>query len=175
MRAACEAPPPPRAGFEASTGVEGDEDEDECHQRDRAGAPHRAEPRERGQGQLIRVRGRRRQLKRILRHFGGRAVFASERQPLSCFFPPPYVLQILRSEDNALLLQARTGEKLRLRGWFGAARIRPAQRFPSRRGEFGTGSALEPPKVPATRSIPLSPRQQASLPSQFRAGRSQSP
>lgn len=167
VREAWEAPPPlPGAGFVASAGAEGDEDEDGCHERDRAGALHRAEPRERDRDQLIHVQGRHRQLKRILRLFGARAVFAPERQPLSCFFPP-HILQILRSEGNALLLQTRRGEQLRLRSGFGAERFR--------RGEFGTGSALAPTlRVPATCSILLSHHQQASLPSQSRAGRSQS-
>lgn len=155
-----------RSSFVASAGAEGDEDEDGCHEWDRVGALHRAEPRERDWGQLIHMQGRLRQLKRILRLFGARAVFAPESQPLSCFFPA-HVLQILRSEGNVLLLQTRRGEQLRLRSGFGAEMFR--------RGEFGTGSALAPTlRVPATCSILLSRHQQASLPSQSRAGRSQS-
>lgn len=41
-------PPPPGAGFKVSTGAEGDEAEDGCHEWGRVGSLHTAEPRERG-------------------------------------------------------------------------------------------------------------------------------
>lgn len=109
-----------------STGVEEDEDEDEdgCLKWGRAGFLRRGEPHEAGQGpgQLTHVRGRHRQLRRALRHFGARDGFASA----FLLFTSP----ASSAEDNALPLWVCTQEQLRLRGGFGSARTLPAERFP---------------------------------------------
>lgn len=112
VRAAWEAPPPPGAGFEVSAGAEGDDEEEEdgCHEQGRAGILHRAEPRARGQGRPICVRGRCRQLKGILRHFETGLVSPQKGNPLFWIFPPPHILQTLKSEDNVFL-------RVEVEGW----------------------------------------------------------
>lgn len=87
-------------------------------------------------------------------------------------FPASCVLQILGSEDNTFLLQARTGEQLRLR--MGLGPNSPSRKVPKLEGRVRDSISAHPPGVLATHSILLSPCQQASLPSLPRAGPPQS-
>lgn len=166
MKAAQETPLSPWTGFEASARVEGDENG--CHKQGREGALRSAKSCEPGQEWLICVQGRHRQLKRILRHFGARAGFASERQPLSCYFPPFHLLQTLRSVDNVVLLRgiAEVG---------GEGGIWDSQDFPSREVPKPEGTVWDwtsacLPEGPSHSQHPAEPLT-ATLPSsQFRAG-----
>lgn len=114
------APPPHWAGFKVRTGArqikvrmgaagrvqgekreEADEGEDGCHRHGTAGtAQSQASYKRQGPANPCKHK----QLKRVLRSFGARAGFASERQPLSHLFTPRSVLQASWAEDKTLLL-----------------------------------------------------------------------